>query len=106
MPERIFEVQAQEDFVEKLANDGDPLDYCTFASTASGNVHSWEDAEWITAYNGTGGVECPDGTYQYPPGYYIQWDSTREEYYVNKVTNPTCGTHGSYVGDVCNQAAY
>src|SRR6185437_16658674 len=52
------------------SNDGDSLSYCQFAATASGSVHSWEDAEWITTYNGTGGVKCGDGTLQYPRGYY------------------------------------
>ena len=85
------------------SNDGDSLADCQFSSTASGSVHSWKDAEWITSYNGNGGVVI-GGVNVYPKGYYIEWNGT--SYYVNKDAPTVYSAHGSYVGDVCNKAAY
>ncbi|HUK18062.1 MAG TPA: hypothetical protein VLW65_16670 [Bryobacteraceae bacterium] len=65
--------------------------YCHFAYP-QGSVHSYSDAEWITAYNGTGGSQY------YPKGYFIYWvekTSSKAGYWVVQNTVRT------YVSDVC-----
>lgn len=81
-------------------NGGTALTYCQFGPTPGGSVHSWEDAEWITSYNGTGGVANT-----YLPGYYIYWNQTHGAWKFNIYPDPQQG-NGSYVGDVCNKSPY
>jgi len=68
--------------------------YCRFAYPQGGS-HLYRDADWINAYNGTGGNGI------YPPGYFIYWVQkvgTKPGYWVVKNNVRT------YVSDVCNTA--
>jgi hypothetical protein len=69
---------------------------CQFSGSPSGAQHNWQDADWITAYNGT------QATSIYPAGYYIVWSSTNAtgQWIIHTQTDST-GRARSYVGDVC-----
>jgi hypothetical protein len=71
------------------------LPYCQFSGSPSGSQHGWQDAETITAYNGTGGTSV------YPAGYYIVWSGTNA---TNGSWKYNTLNGRSYVGDVCNSA--
>jgi hypothetical protein len=70
---------------------------CSFSGSPSASQHSWQDAEWITSYNGTG------GTTVYPAGYYIVWTGTNATNGAWLIHTKTVnGVARSYVGDVCS----
>lgn len=91
--------------VKPITNPPDNLPDCPSfdgAPLTAGQPSGYRDAEWITDYNGTGGV--PN---LFEAGYYIVWNKTGHDYSwtFNILQNPSSG-YGSYVGDVCNSSSY
>ncbi len=74
------------------------------AQLTASQPSAYRDAEWITDYNGTGGVPG-----KFPAGYYIVWNKPGEPantWSFNILQSPPPGEYGSYVGDVCNAPYY
>ncbi len=90
--------------VQPISNPPSDLPDCSSfdgAQLTANQPSAYRDAEWITDYNGTGGVSG-----LYPPGYYIIWDQSSDAWTFNILQSPPPGHYGSYVGDVCNSSSY